>query len=75
MDITKKNESRNVKVKEEKMRPKTIVWLVLLIAAINLAIGIWIPESPARTTVSSILLGLVVLLGVGYFVALRRSSK
>ncbi|MET4654142.1 hypothetical protein ABIC15_000857 [Exiguobacterium sp. PvP048] len=57
------------------MRPKIIVWLVLLIAAINLAIGLWIPESPARTTVSSILLGLVVLLGIGYFVALRRSSK
>lgn len=57
------------------MRLKTIVWLVLLIAAINLAIGLWIPESSVRTTVSSILLGLVVLLGVGYFIALRRSSK
>lgn len=73
--MTKKNKSGNVKVKGEVMRPKTIVWLVLLIAAINLAIGLWIPESSVRTTVSSILLGLVVLLGVGYFIALRRSSK
>lgn len=73
--MTKKNKSRNIEVEEEVMRPKIIVWLVLLIAAINLAIGLWIPESPARTTVSSILLGLIVLLGVGYFIALRRSSK
>ncbi|MGX8176336.1 hypothetical protein ACWS7L_02465 [Exiguobacterium artemiae] len=57
------------------MRPKTIVWLVLLIAGINLAIGIFIPESSTRTTISSVLLGLVILLGVGYFIALRRSSK
>ncbi|MGA9232768.1 MAG: hypothetical protein WBV68_12010 [Exiguobacterium oxidotolerans] len=57
------------------MRPKTIVWLVLIIAAINLLLGIFIPESPTRTTISTILLGVILLLGVGYFITLRRSSK
>ncbi|WP_035414035.1 hypothetical protein [Exiguobacterium sp. s192] len=71
----KNNRLDYVKLKENKMKPKTIVWLVLLIAAINLAIGIWVPESPTRTTISSVLLGLVVLLGIGYFIALRHSSK
>lgn len=57
------------------MRPKTIVWLVLIIAAINLMLGIFLPESPTRTTISTILLGLILILGVGYFITLRRSSK
>lgn len=57
------------------MRPKTIVWLVLIIAAINLLLGIFIPESPTRTTISTILLGVILLLGVGYFITMRRSSK
>ncbi|WP_214802612.1 MULTISPECIES: hypothetical protein [unclassified Exiguobacterium] len=57
------------------MRPKTIVWLVLIIAVINLLLGIFIPESPTRTTISTILLGVILLLGVGYFITLRRSSK
>ncbi|WP_214768968.1 hypothetical protein [Exiguobacterium sp. s133] len=57
------------------MRPKTIVWLVLIIAAINLLLGIFIPESPTRTTISTILLGVILLLGIGYFITLRRSSK
>nr|WP_251133002.1 MULTISPECIES: hypothetical protein [unclassified Exiguobacterium] len=57
------------------VRPKTIVWLVLIIAAINLLLGIFIPESPTRTTISTILLGVILLLGVGYFITLRRSSK
>nr|WP_251132215.1 MULTISPECIES: hypothetical protein [unclassified Exiguobacterium] len=57
------------------VRPKTIVWLVLIIAVINLLLGIFIPESPTRTTISTILLGVILLLGVGYFITLRRSSK
>lgn len=57
------------------MRPKTIVWLVLIIAGINLMLGIFLPESPTRTTISTILLGLILILGVGYFITLRRSSK
>ncbi len=41
------------------MRPRTIVWLVLIIAAINLGLGIWMPDTSTRTTISSILLGVI----------------
>lgn len=57
------------------MRPRTIVWLVLIIASINLGLGIWMPDTSTRTTISSILLGVIVVLGIFYVIALRQSSK
>lgn len=57
------------------MRPRTIVWLVLIIATINLGLGIWMPDTSTRTMISSILLGVIVVLGIFYVIALRQSSK